>query len=888
MNLNQFDDVKEFLQSCIEQDCLIHIHPILDTLDFKPNPLLRQSFDVERQDYRVLRQKINYRAFIKKSDVADEQSKIIGRAKAIVADKLEKTHFNRDFSDKFYSFSKRDTEGYDFSAPFDALIREIALEPIFIPQSDKLVSNETRHYFKSLMIGCQDLFAARDFKSIYSTCAYLKKESEPESAQLYQYLLFSYYETNGGAIEIVKEALLGDVEKLKHIWHFANRSLRLNEQQDKSPTHGQLVEILYTDLMHEMNLQYQTNVAFDYILPNPEPESYRQQIWQYIDLGIEMLQYIPSVTQPIKDYCKNVLNEITGGGKLNWLDIGYQWYDRNAFFYTALEKRQQVIDILETHSLWSNDFQSEVNNDLYRNLIHKYKRIGVSDGDTLIKRQQVYRFIKAAKNAYCLLKDNRFLFLCADELRGRGKFAWFQLNNKDEIDNAQVCSELHAYQPKLDLRRIVQQIGSESDAIDLIESEILNLLIIAQHYDEIQQMIADADARYAACCAKDDRLINPSVRQELIDVLGKWRIGYAEFKDESLLEKCIQELKGESDLAWFELDFDSKTLVNHHECEAQNFDSTHFLIDLLSKKTQNEQDTTYTDIREAIAVNCAYDVKNQYTQYEAEMIRTLHDSPENRALITECFEKWDFYYNICFKPELIEWSFKELVGEKIFSWFSFDTEGVLKSKSDGNDAWLNTLMVSYNNQNDAKLHYNVLLNRSKKSAFVELEKEIDLGLSIEAAERRTNVIEAIIRCYKGWCQNEQHEEFVRIARKTICADTYVIWAIKARLDKSDVAEPLPSIINLLTSVDDEFLNYILATVDIPKPKDYEKYVKIDIPNNDFRNYGIMILVSVFFILICVWFANYKYDTALYLIFVGAVILVVFSYFFYRIHQNRQV
>lgn len=906
--MKNLDQIKEQISDLIlEQDSFIHAFPILEMFELKTTTQLYvQSMSIVKK-YKLLRQKGNFKAFINMTDFGDEEKKCFKKVSELFL-KVSENDFNKDLSEKFCSICA-DTEGYNFNTQIDPLLKKMALQEIYLPSSDKLNSPEAKHNFKSLMMDCQDKLAIKHFDRAWNISTNLKLDSEPESAQLYEFLLVSYYHQQNGAQSIIQDALFNNGDKCDHVLHFANRCKTLNEKQNATQTAKIIIELIYTDLIRELNFKY-AEMDCDYITSENNREDYRKQIAKYIDLGIEMLESINSMSKPIKDFSQNVLNELTGGGKLNWLDIGYQWHVRDAFYYPATKKREQVISFLKRHTLWSDTFQKEINDKLYFNLIKKYNKIGVhyNAKETTVQFQKTYRFIKATKAAYCLLKDKRFLNLTVSELKGYGKFSWFEIDEKNEIDeigNNKNCGELN-YQPKIDLRRIIDQLGNESETYEQTLKEILALLKEANRYQSAHKSVEEANFIYEANCLRSDIHINPEVRQNIIDAMCKWREAALILNDMSLIDKCINELKGCSGLDWFELLEDENQILfeNHPSCNEICFDSKHLLDDLCKKKG-TLYESVEKEIKDLLALKREDKANKAYEHYSS-ISRTINQL-ENRGGISDCIKDWIFCCRINPKTELVEKSITEIVGDGLLDWFELTDS--LKVQPTG-EAQLHDInygkvkqLLAFLPMEEQQEYQKNLVKRLYSNAINAFKEKLLNRINLsDVIEKRNKIIDSIKVCFYGWQKYELNgfaDQFIDIGKTIMRQDTCVMWAIKVQLDKITAGKIINDIIQQLSEVEESFLRKLLFGEEVFKPNSANEYEKGLCDDSNVRpenpeekiNWKIVFWVNVIFIGIAVildW-KNYVEDSVIMLFFIllGMIDIILIAYFHYTVENQSK-
>lgn len=191
-------------------------------------------------------------------------------------------------------------------------------DQIIIPEN--LEENRQKNAFRRLLHKSQDAIAVEDYASAYQSCLEIRNDLEPESAQLYEYLLLVFSKKTQTK-NIVIEFFNGKTDSLKYLILYAGRYFQFQEDEKcSSPTGKYNVAEIINSLSESLDLMYSYQTG-DYILSDPSKKDTenRRNIIKTIEIALEIFYSIPSA--PPVSFLEIALNELCGGGKFDWLEV---------------------------------------------------------------------------------------------------------------------------------------------------------------------------------------------------------------------------------------------------------------------------------------------------------------------------------------------------------------------------------------------------------------------------------------------------------------------------------------------------------------------------------------------------------------------------------------
>ena len=187
-------------------------------------------------------------------------------------DELESTYLKDDCEaiiDDFISHQKPKTEieTEDITEPTETFLFPDSTQNITIPDTKELTDAERQEY-KRVLIQCQDDIAIKNYEDAYNHCNKARERIEPESAQLYEYLLLTYIKKEG-IDTIIQEKINGDASKIDQVLLFIQRCKKYQNALPKakcpSKTLEENLEKIANDFAVRLRIEYR-KIKSDYVL----------------------------------------------------------------------------------------------------------------------------------------------------------------------------------------------------------------------------------------------------------------------------------------------------------------------------------------------------------------------------------------------------------------------------------------------------------------------------------------------------------------------------------------------------------------------------------------------------------------------------------------------
>jgi hypothetical protein len=514
----------------------------------------------------------------------------------------------------------------------------IPLYKIEIPESARRNSNQEKQ-FRMSMTSCQDAIAIENYVHAYKECEYIRERLECESAQLYEYLLFSYYKKET-AERIIEDKISRGGKMLNHIILYANR-LKEYQNNRKCPTNTGLqnIERISADLAFVLNkklLEHSKN----YINDNLQETNYQFSfVKKCLECGDDLQKHLLT---PI-DFFENVMNEFLGGGFYPWIEIardrkgnqehlinnpiaGFNTLGTIERLRTLLKAKKETTDLKVERKLTGS---------LYRNLVQKYHNIQPSVNGKVMRwedkhRQALIRCHKAFKIAYLFFRENRFLKYPLEELQEKGKLLWFEVNGNAEMTGNSFSNRLN-YDAVTELKWFLEK---NDTAFEGVQKAILKRCAhflanqTAKEYAELQQI-----SRFS-----------PNEKQ-VINCLDRWLLCAKITGDTKYNEYCLNEITGNGILTW--LNTDSK-LEALQELKRLGDDKFVCLLEI-----------SRDDVIKQLIYRKFGKLKLEYEAISDE---------KGRARMVEMLEECKKYYAILQDNQFIDFLIVELEGRGKFNW----------------------------------------------------------------------------------------------------------------------------------------------------------------------------------------------------------------------------
>lgn len=515
-----------------------------------------------------------------------------------------RTIFIRDYY-HFTSESRDDSTVPPFFVPVD----EIAIpETLNLPVGPReqesleqigLLSYEQKTDFRRSLLLAKDALAVKNPAQAYAHCDHVRQKIDPQSAQLYEYLLITFVQKETPE-RAMQEALHGNDRVLQYILLFASR-LRDYQQLNKCPS---------TTARHNLAIASESisdaALRLYYHLPNDPlrhtgkhaddvPDNRRTM---RIILGNTLK--VCRLVYPSEELLEAAVIECCGGGKCHWLervdvvDGHFQFIPVGHF--DLLGEIQELLHLLQ--KMEEDDDNKIVKGsgllreDLYFSLLAKRQALSTQLAEDT-KRRRPYTDVRESIIRFtysCLLGNHIF---GDEDARGRGNsflrlaleyllpgllqapaeveaatIRWFTLD-----ENGQVAAHPDCAAYDFDVLGIVEKIVRDHAGKAgwmQIQPNLHQTIYLQYIADTAQQL----EMVKTGLSWTDIRKMNAlDARRLLIDCLRRWVIAYKAWPERGAgyLENCIVELTGDGLLTW--LMHSPHTLVSHPESLALGYDA---------------------------------------------------------------------------------------------------------------------------------------------------------------------------------------------------------------------------------------------------------------------------------------------------------------------------
>lgn len=709
-------------------DAKERLFPLLDRVDFKPifdilkviaydAALIKSLFEAEDAFSNLIQQtrglKTDLDEFLaKKAHYKNNLERII----EFLRDEDLIHQWEKAFIALHFSFQKRGgetIEPYFFIPTEDIAIPETLHLPgargaAMSAENVGILSYQQKLDFRRSLLLAQDAIAIENFARAHAHCEHVRSHIDPESAQLYEYLLITYLHKEKSE-HIVAEALRGEGRMLNHVTLFAGR-LRLYNDEGKCTTRlGAYNRRVAAEILSDGMCNVYNSWSNDYILDTGRRAEQAPDHKDEARRFIEAAQLVYRAVHPMRGALRVLINELCGGGKFHWVSrIVFADDDIRLLSDERFDLESQIselIGLVEDVDAGQPDKQYQqrvlLRENLYFALLAKRQLLARQIAEEVRSNQRstdpyesVIRYIQA-----CLLgqqifgdasqdgKDQSFLRLALEYLLPSlvldpdadallPELRWFDLDAKGNLV-AHPDRKLYKFDARAILEKIVRDHAGKAGWMQV--SPNIKEEVFKQH-------VADTDAMYeevhTGLSWQDIRRMNTvEARKRLIVCLRRWMIAYHAYPEQGqrYLDYILRELVAlkpthpDSKIEEHEnagtlqlwLYHDPYELATHPDSVAYGYDARAELRIVLGYSTRY----TENDLRQNIAEHLfqhrilpAYEaVKKGDEQQRSFLIRLLMEALAGFRLYPD--------------PRYLDFVYKELTAEHKFPWIDINIKG---------------------------------------------------------------------------------------------------------------------------------------------------------------------------------------------------------------------
>ncbi|MCW5922519.1 MAG: TIR domain-containing protein [Saprospiraceae bacterium] len=565
-----------------------------------------------------------------------------------------------------------------------------------------LLSFEQKSDFRRSLLLARDALAVKNYAQAYSLCDHVRTRIDPQSAQLYEYLLITFMQKETPE-RILREAAKGNDRMLQFVLLYAER-YRKYQRDGKCPSSTGLHNLaIASESLSDMALRIYYQFPNDSILHTGKHAEDKPDNRNTLRIILDNTLKICRLVYPSEELLEAAVVESCGGGKYHWVKnvevVGGFFQFAPLGNYDLLGEIQELLDMLQgmeaddlTKIVKQGDLLRE---DLYFSLFAKRQVLAQQIAEDEKRRRpytdqrlSVVRFVHA-----CLLgaemfgdvdKDGRGqsfyrmaleyllpeLLFPAAQVAGTAdsSLRWFDLDEHGTVRNHADCA-LYDFDAQAIVEKIVHDMAGNAGWLQVQPNikEAVYLLFVADtnaEYEAVKKGLEWTDFR---------RLSDEDARRRLVNCLRRWVIAYRAYPERGriFLENCVRELVGDGLMLW--LHHDPDKLAAHPHSRALGYDAQaalKMIHDWLLEQHRPE-DLFWTEekLRQTIASNLY--AQSILPNYERIKPGDERQRPATARLLREAMSN----YRLHPEARFLDLVWRELTEERKFCWLNISKEG---------------------------------------------------------------------------------------------------------------------------------------------------------------------------------------------------------------------
>ncbi len=666
------DELKGKLRAILETNGIKPVYDLLKKLTCSGE--LRKSVTQLEEEHNEKVWKLNNGQYKLLEEWEKEEGDLIYRISIIITS-IKETDLIGQWKQKFNNLDS----GFTVSnvTPLFALFSRA--DKINIPVEFELDKDdkEKKRRFKRLLFLYQDAYQAKNYKSAYDYCLKVREEIEPESAQLYEYLLLSFFKLHKET-EIVRKVINNQNEEegkwqdFRYLLVYASRlaallkNKEINQKRSVFRTGEYNMRQIVSGLMLAVKSEY-SKVEYDYIIDTSDYEKQeREKVKTCIKIATQITQYI----QTNVIFAEIVVNELAGGGKYKWLEINDNGEPVSCIVnfdaYSVLRNAQKLITYYEQDK---EKAESKSANNLLNSLNKKFKSIAKCK--QINKRERLAECITAYRVG-AIIFDNKKIFCDVPiaELAGEDSMLdWFDLHYGGELIKNEESQKIKNFDTVVTLKYFIT-IRDGKCIWDEVEKNLKETAY--SKLNKLVQEVYDKTKPVERMLQKKD--INTI--HEIIWCIEKWSICYDLYKEKRFLKYGLDELMGNQKLLWFiigEAGLETTPIV-----QSLNFNAIQRLEELIQKYGDVNHKNAYNIIGKNLFKKS---IRKEYVRLSNYLKKFPRDVEKYRADIYRLIVNVSRLYRKNQELDLYkEMFFEELICEKIAAWLTFEDKVIIANE----------------------------------------------------------------------------------------------------------------------------------------------------------------------------------------------------------------
>lgn len=488
------------------------------------------------------------------------------------------------------------TEDFLFSGEGKLFAIISRISTVQVPR--QIVGAEAQQRYKRLLYHYQDHYAVGEYEAAYETLLKARYELEVESAQLYEYLLLSYFKKTGSKAviqQILSGRKVGEPDHLRYLMLYAGRAIALQRESVQEDEATELPHQL-TNKIYSPTVRYNVRqitgglllrlceamakLKYNYLEEGPMPETHEvfQPLVNCFRIAARFSRYIPGDIL----FAEQLILELVGGHRNQWMVA-----DDNGALEDAYEEvpaRRLLRHARRLYKFAADDpeeSEHRIAEDVAIQLGEKYQHLVLQGELGLRDSGQQARFMVSCLNTYrtaAKLFPNDRLFYdtpIKELLGGESQLHWYRFTKDGRLIQRETLINVHEFNVLEHLQYLIsEKYGSEQWTVLYSELRLREYEVLRAETADLLELINPKKYR-----VRDATTTNV---QRAVTYLEHCETLFHVYGDAQHIENGLREILGDRNFHWFE--FGPNGMVNGQLPEMVFFDAGLYLDRILRER----------------------------------------------------------------------------------------------------------------------------------------------------------------------------------------------------------------------------------------------------------------------------------------------------------------
>lgn len=435
----------------------------------------------------------------------------------------------------------------------------------------QIAGAEEQQRYKRLIYHYQDAYAVGDYEEAHEILLKARYELEVESAQLYEYLLLSYFQKTGEETiinQIVSGRKSGEADHLRHLLLYAARAMEFQNASADSKDHHPLWPHRLTDHVYSETVEYNVRQITRGLLLRL-CEAMAQLKYNYLEQGLlatnnplyrqltNLLKTVDRVNRFLPGdilFAEQVIIELSGAHRNQWIVVGENGRDLEDN-YVDFPARKMLLHAKRFYAFAADDpseAEHRIAEDVAIQMEEKYEGLVVQAQLGLRERHEraasMVDCLETYRTAALLFPHDRLFFdtPLRELLDGESGLNWYQFTASGHLQQREELLSVHDFNVLDHLQYLItEKYGAES---------------WEQYYAELRKkqyehLIDENGDLLDRINSKDYRVVDATSTSvsRAVEYLRNCETLYHVYGDVQHLENGFQEIIGNNNFHWFEI-----------------------------------------------------------------------------------------------------------------------------------------------------------------------------------------------------------------------------------------------------------------------------------------------------------------------------------------------